>query len=173
MSSSHDPDNSFPSRKFSTRKPRVEPGNDNDDTPRGQGGNRRGRASRPGQTKCHRDAIGMLVSAGCSTVRFMATVQDTTGCTFEGGAPIMTPDAYRIDEGAKTVNVHEVEIWHPIDDIKWKKLEVLRGALAAVGWTLRVYGHDSNGTGCELDIDTRGPTLESLRAAVALLDGRP
>lgn len=139
--------------------------------PTSQRGNRRGRPGRPAQGDMHRAVIDRLVAGGALIgTGFSAAVRDATGCQAER----MTPDAFVVSESAREVRVYEVEVYHPVDDAKWDKLESLARDLAAAGWTLRLWLLDRRAACVEFDPLTRDMTAaewERTSAMVNLLDG--
>ncbi len=104
--------------------------------------------SRYQMTNLHRQITAELVALGAATCGFMEAVQVAVGKRFDG-APMMTPDAYRIRASDKAIDFYEAVIRHCIDSVKAAKIAALATWLQSHGWTMTVavWGKD-RGRGC-------------------------
>jgi hypothetical protein len=118
------------------------------------------------QTDRHRQLVAALLAQGCLEGAFGEAVRAATGAS----PGIMQPDAYRIDVEAKAVLVYEVEVTHPIDAPKWRKLAKLAEALRECGWTLRLWSIDRRAAVVELDPFTKQPTEAEFAKAAAIME---
>ncbi len=122
-----------------------------------------------GLSERHRAGVAILVEDGAITHGFAENVRTATGVDVDL-LPMIVPDAHRIDHGDRRITLYEVIITHMIKPAKYAKLRQWRDVIAVAGWTMTVMttatGHDVG----EEDIDTEGPTRESMRRAVMGLD---
>lgn len=118
-----------------------------------------------GTSEDHEEAIRRL-APDANRSGFPRKLLERTGV----GIPVtehIVPDAFTIDEITRCVDVFEVEHRHAITERKLAKLRDLSTRLAAVGWTLRLFGAAaSSHEWTEIDVETGALAVDEIARMV-------
>ncbi len=100
----------------------------------------------------HQSLVADLLREGMSGTGFRANLERAVG---HGLSFRLVPDAHRIDEEERTVEVHEVEVTHSMSENKLERYLRLYWALDEHDWELRVFVVNRFGQRSELDMFRR------------------